>query len=75
MDTILLYRKLEALNFSYANNRDIADDGKGFVVQAKRNGIGLRNIKKRAESFSGKFIINSAPGKGCELIVEIPLGL
>lgn len=51
----------------------IYDNGKGFDTKSKKSGIGLSNIKKRAESLSGKFILNSAPGKGCEIIVEIPL--
>ena len=51
----------------------ICDNGKGFDVKSAKKGIGLSNIKKRAQSFSGKFIVNSAVGKGCEMIVEIPL--
>ena len=49
------------------------DNGKGFNVKTAKSGIGLSNIKKRAESLSGKFILKSSPGKGCEIIVEIPL--
>jgi PAS domain S-box-containing protein len=52
----------------------IYDNGKGFDTKAQKTGIGLRNIKKRAETLYGKFILNSAPGQGCEIIVEIPLG-
>lgn len=52
----------------------IFDNGVGFDTKAKKNGIGLNNIKKRAESLSGKLILKSAPGKGCEIIVEIPIG-
>jgi signal transduction histidine kinase len=55
-------------------NMRIFDNGKGFNTKTSKNGIGLSNIRKRAESFSGKFILNSAPGKGCEIIVEIPRG-
>ena len=51
----------------------ICDNGKGFDLKSVKKGIGLSNIKKRAQSFSGKVIINSAVGKGCEIIVEIPL--
>jgi two-component system sensor histidine kinase UhpB len=51
----------------------IADNGKGFDKKTAKRGIGLSNIKKRAESFSGKFIINSSCGKGCEILVEIPV--
>ena len=51
----------------------ICDNGKGFDIKTVKKGIGLSNIKKRAASFSGKFIVNSSCGKGCEMIVEIPL--
>lgn len=54
-------------------NLRIADNGKGFDVKALKNGIGLNNIRKRAESLSGKFMLNSAPGKGCEIFVTIPV--
>jgi signal transduction histidine kinase len=51
----------------------IADNGKGFDTKTKKKGIGLRNINKRVELLSGKFILNSAPGNGCEIIVELPV--
>ncbi len=51
----------------------IFDNGKGFDTRVKKTGIGLSNIKKRAQSLSGKFMLHSAPGKGCEIIVEIPM--
>ncbi len=54
-------------------NLRVADNGKGFDVKALRNGIGLNNIRKRAESLSGKFMLNSSPGKGCEIFVTIPV--
>ncbi len=53
----------------------IADNGKGFNVKTAKKGIGLSNIKKRAESFSGKFMVISAPGKGCEIKVELPIAV
>ena len=53
----------------------IADNGKGFNVKTAKKGIGLSNIKKRAESFSGKFVVTSAPGKGCEIKVELPIAV
>lgn len=51
----------------------IYDNGRGFNVKTAKKGIGLNNIQKRAESFSGKFILNSAKGKGCEVLLELPL--
>ncbi|MEO6539892.1 MAG: PAS domain S-box protein [Ferruginibacter sp.] len=51
----------------------IADNGKGFDPCTLKDGIGLENIKRRAEMFSGKCKFKSSPGNGCELMVEIPL--
>jgi len=48
----------------------INDDGIGFDINLKRNGVGLQNIISRAELFHGKAVINSQPGMGCELIVD-----
>jgi len=51
----------------------IADDGVGFDVNSVKKGIGLANIKRRAELFSGKLQINSSPDNGCELLITIPM--
>jgi signal transduction histidine kinase len=50
----------------------VADDGNGFDVNKKREGIGLSNIINRVESFNGKVNIESALGKGCKLELIIP---
>ncbi len=55
----------------------IEDDGDGFdtalLEQDKSNtGIGLISIKERALAFDGNFTINSEPGNGAELLIEIP---
>lgn len=51
----------------------IADNGKGFDPLTLKDGIGLENIKRRAEMFSGKCKLKSSPGNGCDLMVELPL--
>jgi len=51
----------------------VSDNGVGFDPGAIKSGIGLSNIRRRAELFSGKFDIVSSPGEGCEIMVEIPL--
>ncbi len=48
----------------------IDDNGKGFDIKAKRNGVGISNIIDRAEANNGTVTIDSAPGKGCRLIVR-----
>lgn len=51
----------------------VQDDGQGFQPRKVKSGIGLENIKRRSKVFSGDFNLNSAPGKGCEIRVSIPL--
>ena len=50
----------------------ISDNGKGFHMQSKKAGIGLKNMQTRAENLNGSFELNSAPGAGCRLKVFIP---
>lgn len=52
---------------------EIADDGKGFEPGKEVKGIGLRNIVKRAEAYSGKATIHSAVGLGCSISILFPL--
>ena len=51
----------------------IYDNGIGFDIKKIKYGIGLHNIKKRTELFSGNFLLKTFPGKGCEIVVEIPM--
>ena len=51
---------------------NICDDGVGFDTNTKADGIGLINIKNRVDIYSGKMKITSSPGKGCELVIEMP---
>jgi PAS domain S-box-containing protein len=51
----------------------ISDNGKGFNVHAQRNGIGLNNILSRTKVLGGELIIESSEGKGCILIVKLPI--
>ena len=43
----------------------ISDNGKGFDTNNKKEGIGLMNMRTRAETLNGSFNLNSAPGNGC----------
>jgi signal transduction histidine kinase len=53
----------------------IQDDGKGFDPQAldHHEGLGLRNLQKRAHIHGGEVFIHSTPGNGTRLMLEIPL--
>lgn len=51
----------------------IRDNGIGFDATHSKGGIGLANMNRRVQLFSGTFMINSSVGKGCEVLVYIPL--
>jgi signal transduction histidine kinase len=52
---------------------EIKDDGKGFSSMQGKKGIGILNIKNRAELFNGKAELFSEPGCGCLLVVSFPI--
>ncbi len=51
------------------------DDGLGFdsdeVIYSQNKGMGLKNIISRVRSISGKYTINSSPGEGFSIKIEI----
>jgi signal transduction histidine kinase len=53
----------------------VADDGRGFVPHrtGRRTGDGLRNMAERAAMIGGDLSVNSAPGRGTEVRVQLPL--
>ncbi|RYZ00026.1 MAG: PAS domain-containing sensor histidine kinase [Chitinophagaceae bacterium] len=53
----------------------IRDNGKGFDPKQKGKGIGITNMTTRAESVHGTLSIESRPGEGCTLRVDVPLDL
>ena len=59
----------------YKNNLKmrISDNGDGFDIKTVKNGIGLANMKRRTELFSGNFQIESTAGEGCTVLIDIPL--
>jgi PAS domain S-box-containing protein len=51
----------------------IEDNGIGFNYLSVKKGIGLANISRRAELFSGTMEIDSSPNQGCKMIIHIPI--
>ena len=50
---------------------EILDDGKGFDTNVASGGNGLRNMQNRAKEIGGKLELNSNPGKGTKLVLEV----
>ena len=49
------------------------DNGIGFVMDAQKQGIGFANMKRRVELFGGDIEIDTTPGKGCKIVITIPV--
>jgi len=53
----------------------VAENGIGFdpeEVKSKKSGMGLNSIYKRIEMINGKLILNSTPGGGTSISIEVP---
>ena len=51
----------------------VRDTGSGFESASVTEGIGLLSIRERIESLGGAMHLESAPGRGTEAAIEIPL--
>lgn len=67
------YIEVDVVVFNKKLVMKISDDGVGFDTAVTKSGIGLANMKRRAELFSGRFNINSSPGEGCIVLIDMPL--
>jgi signal transduction histidine kinase len=50
----------------------IWDNGKGFDTREQREGIGITNMRTRAENLNATFHLQSGIGKGCEIKISFP---
>ena len=52
----------------------VEDDGRGFAVnEVRQDALGLAGMRERAALLRGRFSIESAPGQGTTLAVEVPV--
>lgn len=51
----------------------IEDNGIGFVLDDKKQGLGIININRRVDYLKGKIEISSIPTKGTYILVSIPV--
>jgi len=68
--------KLITIHFSVNDSvltLSIKDDGIGFDITKKSQGIGLKNITARTKKINGTFVISSVIGEGTLLSITIPL--
>ena len=75
---IIKYSKAKNIEISLYRGSDqvrmlIKDDGIGFDPENTRRGLGLSNIYERTRLYNGKVVLSTAPGKGCSVIINIPI--
>lgn len=53
----------------------VEDNGKGFKVGKlhERDGMGLGSIERRVEHLEGTMLVDSTPGKGTNIIIDLPI--
>jgi signal transduction histidine kinase len=51
----------------------VTDDGDGFDPSNVTKGMGLENLRSRADKARGTTTINTAPGQGTTVIISLPL--
>ena len=54
----------------------VEDEGSGFDLtrsRIKSHGLGLKNIQTRTRSLGGTLLLDSTPGEGTSVTIEIPL--
>lgn len=67
---------MQLLKLSESLQLIIEDDGRGFrldQVDYNISGFGLASMKNRTSALSGEFILDSHPGSGTTLIINVPL--
>ena len=63
------------IELSYGNTSltvTMQDDGKGFDAEHAEQSNGLNNMKNRTDFLQGNFYIDSKPGQGTKITIDIP---
>lgn len=76
---IIKHAKASTIDVSVSTHENslqmtIADNGIGFNQHGFKTGIGLANMNRRAQLFAGSLAIASEIGKGCRIVLTVPIG-
>ena len=71
------YSKTDEIYLSIMENEDhlqvvIKDNGVGFDINGKRNGVGLFSMEERARSIQADFQLSSSQQRGTTITVKVP---
>jgi two-component system, sensor histidine kinase and response regulator len=65
--------QIEGVTSSNQVHLAIADNGQGFSADQPRGGFGLQGMQERVAALAGTFSLHTAPGKGCQIKIAVPL--
>ncbi len=65
--------KIQVVATNDSVNLLVEDNGKGFSVNEKRTGFGITGMQERVAALEGYFHLETEPGSGCRITVELPL--
>ena len=80
LNNIFKYAEAKEVTIQLKSYKDVLllmveDNGKGFHVEPalkKESSFGLKSMKNRLDAIAGHLEIDSAPGRGTVLVIEIP---
>lgn len=77
MQNIYKHAEASLIKISFQLKNDviclsISDDGKGFVINKSKKGIGLKNIHSRVDEVGGVVSYDSVIDKGTTITIDIP---
>ena len=77
MQNIYKHAEASLIKISFQLKNDviclsISDDGKGFVINKSKKGIGLKNIHSRVDEVGGIVSYDSVIDKGTTITIDIP---
>jgi signal transduction histidine kinase len=79
LNNILKHARASSVAVSLSQSQEVVtleiiDNGTGFdpLAARERGGFGLRGMEERAARLGGQLVIDSTPGKGTRIQVEIP---
>ena len=49
------------------------DDGVGYDPESTKKGVGLKNIRNRIQKIGGSMVVDSNPGNGTTVILNVPI--
>lgn len=66
-------KTLRAFHNANGVSVELDDDGPGFDLTRPHDGLGLAGLRERIHGLSGKFILETQPGKGTRVRLWLPL--